>query len=176
MSGKADVAMNNITIPASMLSKVNVELTDGTSERATLGGKFTEPTGILDTAMAKFTIFLPSIDYLKNIFPGRYNAPTAPQLTGNIIYNADTCQTTDAGHVNIHWTCKDNDNDDIYFYEAEALFSFVGEINPTDPITIEVTLYPQPDDNGNVYRLGTGNLTQESIYDPLTETTIPVLS
>jgi len=105
MSGRADVAMNNTTIPASMLSVINIELTDGTIERSTLGGKFTEPSGLLDTAMAKFTIYLPSIDYLKNIFPGRYNAPTAPQLTGNLIYNADTCQATDAGPVNIHWVC-----------------------------------------------------------------------
>lgn len=174
MSGRAEIAINNITIPSSLLSAINVELTDGTRERNTLGGRFTNPSGILDSAMAKFTIYLPSIDYLKNIFPSRFNSPTAPQTTGNIVYNADNCSSVDAGPVNIHWNCEDNDNNDIYFYNAEALLNFTADINPNDVVSIEVTLYPQPDDDGNVYRLGTGDLTADSIYDATTETTIEV--
>jgi hypothetical protein len=78
--------------------------------------------------------------------------------------------------VNFHYTCDTNDANDIYFYNASALLNFNGTVNNTDDFSIEVTLYAEPDENGNVYRLGTGSLTAESVYDPETETTGPVES
>jgi hypothetical protein len=150
LAGKAEVAINNISIPASYLSEIVVSFVEGTRERNTLGGKFTRPSGSLDMAQAKFTMFLPSMDYLKNIFPGVYNLPTAPQTTGNIIFNANSCSTTPAGPVNIHFTCEDNDNNDVFIYSGLALLDFSATYNPTDDIAIPVTIFAQADTNGNV--------------------------
>lgn len=172
LGGPAEVAINGITIPASLLSEVSVELTEGTRERTTLGGTFTKPSGVLETAQATFTLYLPSMDYLKNIFPDRYNAPSGEQITGNVIFNSDNCSTTEAGPVNIHYTCEPLDNNDVYIYSGLAMLNFNPTYNASDDVTIEVTIYAQPDDDGNVARMGTGNLTNDSYYDATTSATV----
>lgn len=177
LGGKAEVAINAIVIPAQYLSEISVELTEGTRERDTLGGKFVKPSGVLETATAKFTLYLPSIDYLKNIFPSRYSAPNGND-TGNIILNSETCGTSeaDAGPVNIHFTCDSNDHNDVHIYNGLAHFNFAATYTSGDDLTVEVTIYAQPDDDGNVARLGTGDLTQETIYDEVSETSVAVVS
>lgn len=172
LGGPAEVSINGITIPASLLSEVSVEFTEGTRERETLGGTFTKPSGVLETAQAMFTLYLPSMDYLKNIFPGRYNAPSGEQDTGNVIFNSDTCVETDAGPVNIHYTCEPLDNNDVHIYSGLAQLNFNPTYNATDDLTIEVTVFAQPDDDGNIARMGTGNLSQDSYYDGSTGATV----
>jgi len=171
LGGPAEVAINGITIPSSLLSEVSVEITEGTRERTTLGGTFTKPSGVLETAQVMFTMYLPSMDYLKNIFPARYNAPSGEQETGNVVFNSDTCVTSDAGPVNIHFTCEPLDNNDIHIYNGLAQLNFNATYNATDDLTIEVTIFAQPDDDGNVARMGTGNLTQDSFYNAEDQTT-----
>src|SRR5438552_19164380 len=107
LGGLAEIAINGIVVPATLLSEIAVELTEGMRTRDTLAGSFSRPSGTLDTATARFTLFLPSIDYLKDIFPNRYNAPTAPQTAGNFIWDSASCVTTTAGPVNIHYTCEE---------------------------------------------------------------------
>lgn len=175
LEGPAEVAINGAVIPATMLSEITAEFVEGVRERTTLGGKFSKPSGILDTAEARFTLYLPNMDYLKTIFPGRYNAPTAPQLTGNVILNANSSVETETGPVNIHWTQEENDNNDIHIYEGQAVLNLSATINPDDAVSIEVRILAQPDENGNVARLGTGDLTAESKYDATTSTTVPVV-
>lgn len=175
LGGKAEVALNGVIIPASILSEVTVNIAEGTRERKTLGGNFKRSSGILETAEAKFTLYLPSMDYLKNIFPDRYNAPTG-NVTGNIIYNSEECVEASTGPMNIHYTCDSNDANDVYFYEGIAHLNFSATYNASDDLSIEVTVYAQPDDDGNIVRIGTGDLTQESIYDEATDTTEPVAS
>lgn len=172
LGGPAEVAINEITIPASLLSEVGVEFTEGTRERETLGGTFTKPSGVLETAQATFTLYLPSMDYLKNIFPSRYNAPSGEQDTGNVILNSDNCVSVDAGPVNIHYTCEPLDNNDVHIYNGQAQLNFNPTYNGSDDITIEVTIFAQPDDDGNIARMGTGNLSQDSYYDTTTEETV----
>ncbi len=176
LGGPAEVDINAIVIPADLLSDVAVDLKEGTRERATLGGNFTRPSGILDTPSATFTLYLPSMDYLKNIFPGRYNAPSGDQETGNIIISSDTCISSEGGPVNIHYTCEGNDNNDVFFYNGVPMLNFNPNYTPGDDLTIEVTIYAQPDENGDIVRMGTGDLTQESIYDAEAEGTVPVES
>lgn len=176
LGGAAELAMNGIAIPPELLSEITVSLTEGIRERTTLGGTFRRPSGVLEESQASFTLYLPSMDYLKNIFPALYNAPSGAQTTGNIIVGANSCSTVDAGPVNIHYTCEDTDDNDVYFYNAQAQLNFNPTYNGSDDLTIEVTLLAQPDADGNVYRLGTGDLTQPSEYDPTTEETVPVTS
>lgn len=172
LGGPAEVAINGITIPASLLSEVAVEFTEGTRERETLGGTFTKPSRVYETAQVSFTMYLPSMDYVKNIFPGNYNAPSGEQTTGNIIVNSDMCVTTDAGPVNIHYTCEPLDNNDVYIYSGLAQLNFNGTYNASDDFTIEVTVYAQPDEDGNLFRLGTGDLTSDSYFDATTMDTV----
>lgn len=176
IAGKAEVAVGEMIIKPGFLSEVIVELPEGTRERDSLGGKFTRPSGIVDNPQVRFTLFLPSIDYLKDIFPGRYNAPTGTDTKGNIIANADSCMASDSYPVNVHFVCDENDNNDVYLYSAEPHLNFNLTLNSSDEVTVEVTLFAQEDEDGNIYRLGTGDLTQESVYDAATETTIPVTS
>lgn len=174
LEGPAEVGINGQVVPPTMLSEIVAEFVEGTRERTTLGGKFTKPSGNLDTAEVRFTLFLPSMDYLKNFFTSRYNAPTAPALAGNIILNANSTASTEAGPVNIHWTQKANDDDDIHIYQGLALLNFSATINPDDAVSVEVRIMAQPDEDGNVARLGTGDLTKVSKYDATTGTTVPV--
>jgi hypothetical protein len=174
LGGPAEVAINGTTIPAQLLSEVAVELTEGTRERETLGGTFNRPSGVFDTAQATFTMFLPSMDYLKDIFPDLYNTPSGGQTTGNLIFGTGSCSVRTGGPVNIHYSCEDTDDNDIYFYNALAQLNFNPTYNATDDLQVEVTLLAQPDDDGNIARLGTGDLTQPSVYDPVTETTVPL--
>jgi hypothetical protein len=158
-----------------MLSNIETNIEEGLRKRKTLAGEFTRPSGTFDNPMAKFTLYLPSIDYLKDIFPERYNAPSAPQTTGNIIVGDDSCTTLEVGGFNIHFECEDNDSNDVYFYEAQAQLSFNAKYTTEDDISIEIAVYAQPTASGSV-RFGTGDLTQESIYDPATDTTVPATS
>jgi hypothetical protein len=174
LGGPASVAINGWEIPSHLISEVNVEVTEGTRERSTLGGTFTRPSGVVETAMARFSLYLPNMDYLKHIFPGRYNAPTAPETAGNVIVNSNNCAVTDAGPVNIHYTCETNDRNDIFLYNAQAQLNFNATLNADDDLTIEVTLHAQPDENGNIARFGTGDLTAESVWDVETEATTAV--
>jgi hypothetical protein len=172
LGGPAEVAINNVTIPASLLSEVTVEFSEGTRQRETLGGTFTKPSGVLETAQAMFTLYLPSMDYLKNIFPERYNTPSGEQTTGNIVFNSDNCVETTAGPVNIHYTCEPLDNNDVYIYSGLAQLNFNPTYNASDDVTIEVTIFAQPDDDGNVARFGTGDLTSDSYFDAITMDTV----
>lgn len=178
LGGPAEVAMNGMTIPASLLSEVAAEFTEGTRERESLGGTFTRPSGVLETAEVTFTLFLPSMDYLKNIFPGRYNAPTnaVAQKTGNVVFDSSKCTTTNTGPTNIHYICENNDNNDIFIPAGLAAFNINPEYNSDDPLTVEITIYAQPDANGVVARLGTGNLATNSVYQASTGTTTPYVS
>lgn len=175
LGGQAEVSLNEVTIPATLLSEVSVELTEGTRETSTLGGTFTQPTGVFETAQAMFTMFLPSMDYLKAIFPDKYNAPTAPQLSGNLIFGAGNCVTQTGTPVNIHFTCDDDDDNDIYFYNGLVQLNFNPTYSTGDSVSVEITILAQPDEDGNVARIGTGNLTAKSIYNATTMATDTVV-
>lgn len=176
LSGKAEVAMNGIAIPATLLSEVNVEFTGGTRSIESLGGTFNQPTGVLETAQATFTMFLPSMDYLKNIFPDMYNAPSGSQLTGNVIWGDNSCMSMEGTPVNISYSCDTTDDNDFHIYNGLVNLDFSATYNATDVLTVEVTIMAQPDVNGNIGRAGTGDLTQPSRFDPTTGTTVPVTS
>jgi len=175
LGGQAQVSLNGLTIPATLLSEVSVELTEGTRETATLGGTFTQPTGVFETAQAMFTLFLPTMDYLKTIFPAKFNAPTAPQLTGNLIFGGGSCVTQAGTPVNIHFTCDDSDNNDVYFYNGLVQMNFNPTYSTGDSISVEIMVLAQPAANGNIVRLGTGNLVAKSIYNATTMTTTTVV-
>lgn len=174
LGGKAQIQFGKAVIPSFMLSEVSVEITEATRERETLAGKFTRPAGTLDTAQAVVKMYLRGVEDLKAIFPGNYNAPTTPQATGNLIIGSDACSVAEGGPLNIHFECDTNDDNDVFFYNAVPMLNFSVTYNSSDDLTVEVTFMANPDDNGNIARIGTGNLLAESRWDPVTEATVPV--
>lgn len=175
LGGRASLAINKIEIPSYMISEITPNFVEGTRERTTLGGIFNRPSGIFDTAELSFTLFVPSMDYLKHIFPGEYNTPTAPQTSGNLVFGAQTCTTKIAVPVNIHYECEGTDDNDLHIFAGLAQMNFNPTYNDSDDLSVEVTIMAQPTEDG-LFRLGTGDLTEPSIYSPTSETTVAVTS
>lgn len=175
LGGKASIAINAIEIPSYMISEITPNFSEGTRTRTTLGGIFNRPSGVFENAELSFTLFLPSMDYLKNIFPGEYNTPTGPQTVGNLIFGAGSCTTKVPVPVNVHYECEDTDANDLHIFAGLAAMNFNPTYNDSDDLSVQVTIYAQPTENG-LFRLGTGDLDTPSIYDPATETTVPVAS
>jgi len=174
LGGAAEVAINEVLIPASLLSEVSVELTEGTRDTETLAGKFTQPTGMIDTAQVTFTLFLPSMDYLKVIFPDLYNAGSGERVgEGNVIINTEDCLEITNTPMNIHYVCDGaNDKNDVFIYNGRVQVSLPVTFNNSDTLSVEVMVYAQPDESGNVARFGSGNLSQDSYFRASDMTTV----
>lgn len=174
LGGVVEVSFRDITIPAHLLGEPSVSIEEGTRERTTQTGVFRRGSGSLDTAEVTVPMYIPSWDWFgDNILRGRFNAGTG-ENAGNVIWNANTCSgTLDAGAVNFHYVCDSTDDNDVFFYNASLRVN----INPTfatgEDLMVELTFHANPDEDGNVFRLGTGDLTQPSVWDAATEATIP---
>ena len=173
LGGPADIAFRDFVIPAHLIGEVVATLEEGERERTTLAGTFTTNAGTISEASATATIHVPSMDWLgENILRGRYTDGTP---TGNVVWNAETCPDPgDVGPVNIHFRCDDNDADDVHFYNASLRLNMSATYNDSDVIEVELVFHANPDDDGNVARLGSGDLTQESVWDAETEETVAV--
>lgn len=174
LAGPAEVAINESLIPAELLSEVAVEFTEGTRETETLAGTFTQPTGMLETAQVTFTMLLPSMDYLKVLFPELYTAGTGPRVgQGNLTLTTGQCFTMNSTPVNIHFVCDGaNDKNDVYIPNGRVQLNLNWTYSNSDAMSVEVTVYAQPDENGVVVRPGAGNLSEISYFDYNTMTTV----
>lgn len=175
LGGMADLAIGEALIPARYLGDISPNFEEGTRESTTLGGTRTTPSGMLTTSELTFTMFLPSMDALKWIWADIYNAPSAPQLTGNFVLGSGTCSTRTPVPVNIHYTCDENSNNDVHIYAGVVAFNFNPTYNDADGLSVEVTIYAQPTDDGTVL-IGTGDLTEPVLWDHETGTWQPVAS
>lgn len=175
LGGQAEVAINENLIPANLLSEVAVEFTEGTRETETLAGTFSQPTGMLETAQVTFTMFLPSMDYLKVLFPDMYTNGTGPRLgKGNVVINTGECIGTVNTPVNIHYVCDgDDDKNDVFIYNGLVQLNLAMTYN-SDSLSVEVTVFAQPDEDGNVARFGSGSLSALSYFDADTMSTVTV--
>lgn len=169
MAGKWEMSIGSVLIPAELLGELAITYEEGTSEADTQAGTITTPNGKAETAEATTTIYLPSFDYLKNIYSDLYN-PATGDLAGNVIFGSNSCQTQTPVEVNIHPVCETNDNNDIHF-TALIAHTFDLTLSTSDPVSIETTMYLQPTDTNGRLRVGTGDLTQESYYDATTQET-----
>lgn len=173
LGGKAEVAIGVNTIPAELLSDIVPNFIEGTRETTTLAGTRTQPSGSFETAELGFTMYVQSMDYFKYLFPDEYNLPSGTQTTGNLIFGASSCTTKEPVVVNIHYTCDDTDDNDVQIFSALVAMNFNPTYNDSDGLSVEVTVYAQPTDAG-YFRLGTGDLTQPSIWDAETQETVPI--
>lgn len=176
MEGSVEIAFRDFLIPAAILSEATPNLAEGTRSRDTMAGTFTSPSGTLDESTVEVMLFPPSWGWLgENIIRSRYNEPSGTQTEGNIVWNASTCSGTyDVGPVNFHYVCEPNDDNDIHLFNAKLQITVNPTFNVSDALSVTLTFHAQPDENGDVYRLGTGDLTEPSIYDVETESTVPL--
>jgi hypothetical protein len=174
LAGEIEIAINEVLIPASLLGDAKTTFKGGERDVDTLAGTFTQPSGMLDKPMLEFTLLLPSMDYLKVLFPDKYNAPTGRGANqGNIIVNTATCLTMANTPVNIHYTCDgNNDKNDVYIYNGTVQLDLSMTFNAKDVLNVPVTVYMFPDDNGNIIRNGAGDLSHNSYFDADTMQTV----
>lgn len=175
LGGSADLAIGEATILARYLGDISPNFEEGTRESSTLGGKRTTPSGQMDTAELTFTMFLKSMDDLKAIWADIYNAPSGDQLTGNFKLGANSCQTRTPVTVNIHYTCDEDSSNDVHIFAGLVAFNFNPTYNDSDGLSIEVTIYAQPTDEGYV-QIGTGDLTEPVLWDASAQDWLPIAS
>lgn len=167
------MSIGNVLIPAQLLGDITPNYAEGTLEAETQAGTRRQPSGKAETAELTFTMYLPSIDYLKVLWPEAYNEPTAAaQTTGNIIFGGNTCSTTSPLPINIHPVCESDDNNDIHIFAGLVNQTFNPTLSTSDAVAIETTITMQPTNQG-YFRLGTGDLSQPSHWDVTTQTTVP---
>lgn len=172
LGGKWEMSIGNVLIPAQLLGDITPNYEEGTLEAETQAGTRRQPSGKAETAELTFTMYLPSIDYLKVLWPAAYNEPTsAAQATGNIVFGGNTCSTTEPLPVNIHPVCENNDNNDIHIFAGLVNQSFNPTLSTSDAVAVETTITMQPTDGG-YFRLGTGDLSQPSHWDVTTQQTV----
>lgn len=178
MGGKVDVSLNKITIPAHLLSDEGAAttLTEGTREIPTMAGKFTQPSGTYEEATCVFTVVLPNMDYLKNIFPDLYEAGTGEQDKGRVVFGGNTCTVRENTPVVVHYSCAENSDDDVYIPNGAVQASVELTQNASDPVTVSVTVNAHPDEDGVIAQLGAGSLTEKTLWNPQTEQYEPIAS
>ena len=178
MGGKVDVSLNGITIPATLISDegVTTTLTEGTREIATMGGTFTQASGTYDESTVVFNVVLPNMKYLGVLFPDQYTASTdRPTIAGQTIFGGDSCSVRANTPLVVHYTCDPNSDNDVFIPNGAVLASIEMVQNATDPVTVAITVNAQPDDNGVIAILGTGSLTEPTLWDATAEAYEPVV-
>ena len=178
MGGKVDVSLNGITIPATLISDegVTTTLTEGTREIATMGGTFTQASGTYDESTVVFNVVLPNMNYLGVLFPDQYTASTdRPTIAGQTIFGGDSCSVRANTPLVVHYTCDPNSDNDVFIPNGAVLASIEMVQNASDPVTVAITVNAQPDDNGVIAILGTGSLTERTLWDAAAEAYEPVV-
>jgi hypothetical protein len=179
MGGKVDVSLNGITIPARYLSDDGVvtTFTEGTREIATMDGTITQSSGTFDEATVVFTVVLPNMYYLGNIFPEQFEQSNdRPTVAGRTSFGGDDCTVRANTPLVVHYSCEPNSDNDIFVPNASIQATFELTQNVTDPVTVEITANAQPDDNGLRAWFGTGSLDEPTIWDPVSGQYVPVTS
>lgn len=172
LGGKASVSLNGVKIPAHLISDegVTTTLTEGTREVATMAGTFRQPSGTYDEAGLSFNVVLPSMFYLKNLFPEAFTASTdRPTIAGQTVFGGNDCTIRANTPVVVHYECDENSDNDVYLPNGSVQASLELVQNASDPVSVAITVNALPDDNGVIARLGTGSLTEPTLWNPATE-------
>lgn len=174
VGGPAELSFGNVLIKQPLISEINPVFETGTRERTTLAGTFAQNAGTIEDPRIEFTIFAPSYEWLaENLLSSFYTSGTP---TGNAIWNVETCPDFNIGTANVHFTCEEDDANDIFIYNGSLVLNFNPTYNESDFIEVEASIHANPDTDGNLFRIGTGDLTQQSEFDSDAEETVAVSS
>lgn len=174
-SGTVEVAIGTGVITPDRLGDVTVNFTEGTRSGEPLSGNVTKPSRRWDERTITFTLFLRGIDELKELFAGYYNA-AAGSKEGNIVVTTGQCSIA-VSTINIHPVCEPDSRVDFHTWGSTSI-TWNPTYNATDLLQTEVTIYCQDDpaNAGKSFQLGTGDLTQDVLWDAATQTYVPVAS
>ena len=178
MAGNFELAVGDTLIPAELLGDMSPNYEEGEISAETQAGTVTTPNGKPETSEFTFTMFLPAdnaASYLGIIWPEAYNKPTAEaQKSGNLVFCSRACQSRTPKPYNIHNVCAATDDNDIFIPAGLAKIAFNPTLSTSDAVSVEVTVYMQPSEDGARFRFGTGDLAEPSNYDVTTQKTVPV--
>lgn len=177
-AGNYEMSIGDTLIPSVLLGDLVPNYEEGEITTQSQAGTIVTPNGKPDTAQFQFTMFLPAqnaVTYLGKIWPELYTAATGGN-GGQIWFGSGTCKTRTPVPINIHNKCETTDDNDVFIPAALAKIAFNPTFSASEVAQVTITVYMQADANGNRMRFGTGDLTQESIYDVTTQKTVPVTS
>ena len=182
LGGKVDVSLNGVRIPAQFIGEeVVTTLTESTREITTKAGTIIQPSGTYEEATMVFSVVLPNMNYLKNIFPDLYTASVdRPTAAGQVVFGGDTCSVRDNTPVVSHYSCESNSDNDVFIPNGAVMASVELTQNASDPVSVEVTVNAQPNEDENIAPLGaiailgTGSLTEETMWDAAAGDYVPV--
>lgn len=178
LTGRVDVSLYKVRIPSALISDDGVEttITEGTRDIATMAGTFTEVSGTLDEANSVFNVVLPNMSYLGVVFPDLYKASEHEEGVGQTTFGGNTCTARSHTPLVIHYSCDKNSDNDIFIPNASIVASVDLTQNASDPVVVEVTANALPSDDydGAVAIMGTGSLSEKTLWNPITEVFEPV--
>lgn len=141
LGGKFEMSIGSVLIPAELLGDISPNYEEGMMEAATQAGTRRQPSGKAETAELTFTLFLPSLDYLKTLFDV---AETDP-----MIFGGGNCTTKTPRPINIHPVCNGDDaKDDIHIFAGLVATTFNPTLSTSDALQVEATIQMQPTAQG----------------------------
>ena len=166
-AGWWEIALGDKLIPAELLGDIKTKIALKSIEKETQAGKTKRRTNVIETAEAKFTLYLPNLDFLGQIFPEYYSSSTVGG--GAIVFGGKNVRVAEMP-VNMHQKGAETDENDVFFFKATVDVDFELSQTTKDEPSVEITINAQPTDKGYV-RIGTGDLTKKSVYDVATQQT-----
>lgn len=171
-SGTVEVAVGTGVISPDRLGDVTVAYTEGTRTGEPLSGTVTIPSRRFEERTITFTMFLRSIDELGTLWPEYYNA-AAGASGGNLVFSTGNCTVPGLQTINIHPVCEPNSTKDFHAW-GNVSITWNPTYNASDLLQTEVTIYGQSNDQGVSHQIGSGDLTQDTLWSASTQTWVPV--
>lgn len=177
-SGKVDVTIyragyGGVRIPAELLAD-SVEVTgdEGEVSIETFAGTSKQPSQTYDEPQITFTI-VGTMELIRLIYPELSDASSdRPTIAGQTVFGGNECTVREDAKVVVHWTCDSNSDNDWYFPAVSLTQNFSATFTPGEVLTIPVVGYIQPatELNGGLVRIGTGDLTKQTLFSEATGT------
>ncbi len=141
LGGKYQMSIGSALIPAELLGDISLDYGEGTTDAETQAGTRKQPSGKAEAAELTFTLFLPSMDYLKTIFDVAQADP--------LVFGGGNCSTKSPRPINIHPVCEGEDGkNDIHVYAGLVNTKFNPTLSTSDALQIECTVNMQPTSEG----------------------------
>jgi hypothetical protein len=117
------------------------------------------------------------MNYVKYVLPDLYTASVdRPSVAGQTVIGGNDCAVRQNTPIVSHYTCQDNSDNDVYLPNASIVASMELVQNASDPVTVTITANAQPDEDGVIAVLGTGSLTEPTLWNAAAEEYQPVTS
>lgn len=173
-SGTVEVAVGTGVISPDRLGDVTVTYTEGTRTGEPLSGTVTVPSRRYEERTITFQLFLRGIDELQALWPEYFNA-AAGASGGNLVFSTGNCQVPGLQTINIHPVCEPNSTKDFHAF-GNVSITWNPTYNASDLLQTEVTIYGQNSAEGISHQIGSGDLTQDTLWDATAQAWTPVTS